>query len=155
MKAPLFRIKIIDQDIKSERQGTIYKITYSFNNISGVLLYSILDEVNNTERYKEYCNLYSSFLSAKKDFDKYINESSAELNMLVKQQRLQNNSLSDLEIQFIKESLKDFDSLIIEYKKGKEKALNSLVGKLLGKGKQASFNFDPLVLKNELVIILG
>lgn len=155
MKAPLLRIKIVDQDIKSERQSTIYEITYSFNDISGVLFYSILDEVNNTERYKEYCNIYFNFLASKKDYDKYINEQSAEVNSLIKQQRLQNNSLSDLETQFVKDSLKDFDSLIIEYKKGKEKALNSLVGKLLGKGKQANFNFDPLVLKNDLLIILG
>lgn len=155
MIPPLLRTKIIDQDIKGERQGTLNEVTYSFNEVSGILLYSILDEINNTECYKKYCDLYCKFIEAKKEFNKYINDASIELNSILKQQRLQNNSLTDLEIQFIKNSLKDFDSLIIEYKKGKEKALNSLVGKLLGKGKQSNFNFDPLVLKNELLIILG
>lgn len=154
MITPSCLIKVVDNDPKGERFGTTFLVDFKLNSITTNLVYTILDEINHTENYQEYLKLYSIFLQEQKDFESFQKK---QLDNLLKekiQERLSTNFLIPDQIQFIKDNLTNFDSLIIEYKAGKEKALNSIVGRYLKLFKETKTNVDPLVLKNTLIDIL-
>lgn len=155
MFSPTLITTIKDNDPKGESNSTVYEVQVVLNKHPSVTLtYTLLDQINVTKEYKTYLEYYSFFKEELKEFEDYQKESLKELVQQKKQERLQENSISDSTIQYIKDNLPQFDSLILEYKSGKDKALNSLVGKYLKLFKQNNQSIDPLVLKETLIQIL-
>lgn len=155
MKSPKMLIQIIDNDPKGERSGTLYKVSFDTLSLGQCeIIYSILDEVHNTEQYKQYCHLYALFQQDKEAYVAYQNEQQKILSDLSKQSRLASSTLDVKVIEKIPEILLTLQDLIDGYVSKPEKVLNSLVGRTLRSLSILGLHPEPMILKEHLKQIL-
>ena len=115
-------------------------------NIDGVDYYkewSIFDEINKTDLYKEVCSIKSNYLKAKDKYEKELLLKSQVNKENKLKEREQAATISETSLQILKETMLEHSSLVSQFKEGNEKALNSLVGKTLGNLKKQNIKEDP------------
>ena len=123
--------------------GTQFYLKTSIDGIDYYREWSVLDEINKTDLYKEVCNIKSNYLIAKDKLEKEL----ALKNQVDKENKLkereQSATISEISLQILKETMLEHSSLVSQFKEGNEKALNSLVGKTLGNLKKQNIKEDP------------
>jgi Asp-tRNA(Asn)/Glu-tRNA(Gln) amidotransferase B subunit len=132
--------------------GTQFYLEAKIDGIDYYKEWSIFDEINKTDLYKEVCSIRSSYLIAKDKTEKDLvlkNQVDKENKL---KEREQSASISETSLQILKETMLEHSSLVSQFKQGNEKALNSLVGKTLGNLKKQNIKEDPfninIVLKD-------
>lgn len=156
MFSPVLQTKVISNASKGEMGGTTYLVSYQLNRLgTGEHCYTIIDEINVTPPYRRYQELYQFFQEEKAEFESYQKSLSERQANNAKEERLKDNALSEELKQKIQTNLSNFQELISQYKSGKEKALNSIVGRLLKKLKDENIDVDPLVLKETILTLIS
>lgn len=152
---PRLVTQVIDNDPKGIGIGTVIGVDYYLNGIeSDYITYSLLDQVHNTNAYKKYIEVYKLFQKEKEAFEEYQKNTLTETKETVKQERLKDNALTEDLVNSIQTKLSEFSDLILEFKKGKDKSLNSVVGRILKSFKEENINIDPLVLKETILTLI-
>lgn len=156
MFSPVLTTLVSNNDPKGELGGTNYLVYYQLNRLgTGEHCYTIIDEINVTPPYRRYQELYQFFQEEKAEFESYQKSLSERQANNAKEERLKDNALSEDLKQRIQTNLSNFQELISQYKSGKEKALNSIVGRLLKKLKDENIDVDPLVLKETILTLIS
>lgn len=144
---PHFITRILDNDPKGESGGTKYLVDYKLNSLGeSSLVYCLQDK----ESTKEYERIYSKFQEEKTEYDNY----SLRLQKQAKDSELAKKlsiDVCDKITNQIKNEICKSPELIEQYKSGNEKALNSLIGKLL---KTGLFKLEPVLLKQTIINLL-
>lgn len=151
---PKLIIQVIDNAPKGGI-GTVFGIDYYLNSIgTDYITYSLLDQIHNTNAYKKYIEVYNLFQKEKQAFEEHQKNTLSDSKESVKQERLKDNALTEELVNSIQTKLSNFSELIEEFKKGKDKALNSIVGRILKSFKDENINIDPLVLKETILKVI-
>ena len=147
---PKLLIQVIDNDPKGLVGGTLYLVTYSLNELgNGSIEYQV-----NKPSYNDYEKIYSLYIQEKIQYDVYQKDLYETELKKAKESRLKENCFSDQLVLQIKEHLSEYSELIAQYKDGKDKALNSIVGRSLKHFQSKSIALDPLVLKETILKII-
>lgn len=152
MNTYIFGILSNNGDKDNCHKGTEFYLEAKIDNIDYYKEWSIFDEINNTEIYKEVCTIKEKYLIAKANLEKELSLKSQVDKENKLQERKQSASLSEMSLQILKETMLEHSSLVSQFKQGNEKALNSLVGKTLSNLKKQNIKEDPfninIVLKD-------
>ncbi len=155
MIVPKLKVQILCNDPKGKSGvGTTYGVEFHLNTIgTDYFTYSLLDEIGLTKCYKRYLEVYEIFQREKLEFETYQKSLHDQVANKVKQERLSKDIPEDI-LKQIKTILPQFQDLIFEYNNGKEKAINSVVGRILKQLKENNFNIDPLLLKETILKLI-
>lgn len=155
MFCPKLITQVIDNNPKGKAIGTIFGVDYCLNGIEpDYITYSLLDEIHNTKAYQKYVEVWNIFQKEKNEFEQHQRNILELSKESVKQERLKDNALTEDLVNNIQTKLSNFSELIEEFKKGKDKALNSVVGRMLKSFKEENINIDPLVLKETILTLI-
>lgn len=155
MIVPKLKIQVLCNDPKGKSGvGTTYGVEFHLNAIGNdYFTYSLLDEIGLTTSYKKYLEVYEIFQKEKLEFETYQKSLLDQASNKIKQERLSQDVTEDT-LKQIKTILPQFKDLILEYNKGKEKAINSVVGRVLKSLKENNINIDPLLLKETILKLI-
>lgn len=123
---------VLDNDPKGlTGVGTIFYAKGLLNHEQIELTWSLIDEINNSLSFKDWCNFRNEYLQKCDQFfteesDRIKDEKAQKLN-----ERLNSVSVSDRVLEIIKTTIEQEQVLIQQYKEGKEKPFNSVVGKII------------------------
>lgn len=157
MFPPLLRIEVLDNAAKQKGGlGTVFGVEFNLNSVGAdYITYSLLDEIHNSKAYNKYCDMYAVFIQEQKDFENYQKEMQKNLADASKQKRVEQNTLNEQASDLIDTVINNHEDLVRSFLLGKDKALNSLVGKVLSKAKSDNIQIDPLVAKITITQKLG
>ena len=134
--------------------GTQFYLKANIDGIDYYKEWSIFDEINNTVIYKEVCQIRQAYLDAKLNTDKDVLSKIQENKENEFQRKKNKASLSEEALQILRETLLEHSNLVAQFNEGNEKALNALVGKILGNLKKQNIKEDPfdvsLILKDQI-----
>lgn len=123
---------ILDNDPKGFTGcGTIYYAKGLLAHKEVSIQWSLLDEVHNTSAYQAWCDFKTTYVNKCQSI---LKEEKARLKAEKEQKlndRLENVSVSDRTLVIIKSTIQQEVELVNQYKQGKDKALNSLIGKII------------------------
>lgn len=143
MNTYIFGILKNNGDKDNCHKGTEFYLEAKIDSTDYYREWSVFDEINNTEIYKEICNIKQKYLIAKSNLEKelLLKGQADKENKL--QERKQAVSISETSLQILKQTMQEHSALIDQFKQGNEKAINSLVGKVLGNLKKTNIKEDP------------
>ena len=143
MNSYIFGILKNNGDKDNCHKGTQYYLKANIDTQEYYKEWSIFDEIDNTDIFKEVCEIKQRYLSAKLDTDKDIIAKIQENKENEFQRKKNKASLSDDSLQILNETVIEHTKLVDQFKQGNDKAFNSLVGKALGNLKKQNIKEDP------------
>lgn len=132
---------VLDNDPKGKSgRGTLFYAKGTVNHIAFYAEWGLLDEINRTADYLYWTSIREDYLShcagiLCTETQRLKQEKQDKLNA-----RLDAVSVSKNTLTIIEQVLSTSDDLISQYKEGKEKALNSLIGKVIKQVKSAGIS---------------
>lgn len=156
IKSPEYIFGILDNDPKGlTGRGTLMYLKACIDNIEYYKEWSVLDEIYNTDAYKEVCRIHSLYITRRDAYASELYEHLKTQDDAKFAERKANSKVSDEVLTIIDECMTEHANLVKQYKEGKEKALNSLVGKIIVKLKSKNIQADPfnisVILKQKIV----
>ena len=150
---------IIDNDPKGETgRGTLYGCRLEIEGIEHLKTYHLLDQIENNLVWQEIKTLAKLAEESNQRIQQQRN-SEFELNRQANKKAQEDSKISNIKItkdirDAINIVLQEHKQLVEQYKAGSEKALNSLVGKILAQCKKTNVVANPFdvsyTLKQEL-----
>ena len=150
---------IIDNDPKGETgRGTLYGCRLEIDGIEHLKTYHLLDQIENKLVWQEIKTLAKLAEESNQRIQQQRN-SEFELNRQANKKAQEDSKIANIKItKEIRDSinivLEEYKQLLEQYKAGSEKALNSLVGKVLAQCKKTNIAANPFdvsyTLKQEL-----
>ncbi len=145
---------ILDHDAKGIDRGTVFYLKAVVDNVEYYREWSIFDETNNTPVFKDVCAIRLQYLTSRERKERERDQSLQDKKEQAMQARLESASVSVEVDTVIEQAIQDNPQLVEQIKSGAEKAINALVGRILGKLKSANLHANPfdisVVLKEKL-----
>ena len=150
---------IIDNDPKGETgRGTLFGCRFKIDGIEYLKSYHYLDQIENNLVWQEIKTLASLAHESNQRIQQQRN-SEFEINRQANKKAQEDSKIANIKItkdirDAINIVLEEYKQLVEQYKTGSEKALNSLVGKILAQCKKTNIAANPFdvsyTLKQEL-----
>ena len=150
---------IIDNDPKGETgRGTLFGCRFKIDGIEHLKSYHLLDQIENNLVWQEIKTLASLAHESNQRIQQQRN-SEFEINRQANKKAQEDSKIANIKItkeirDAINIVLEEYKQLVEQYKAGSEKALNSLVGKILAQCKKTNIAANPFdvsyTLKQEL-----
>ena len=150
---------IIDNDPKGETgRGTLFGCRFKIDGIKHLKSYHLLDQIENNLVWQEIKTLASLAHESNQRIQQQRN-SEFEINRQANKKAQEDSKIANIKItkeirDAINIVLEEYKQLVEQYKTGSEKALNSLVGKILAQCKKTNIAANPFdvsyTLKQEL-----
>ena len=152
MNSYVFGIIRNNGDKDNCHKGTEFYLKSYINGVYYYKEWSIFDELDNTNLFKEVCEIKANYKIAQTNLEKELLLRSQVSKENKLKEREDAASISEASLQILKETMLEYSKLVDQYKQGNDKALNSLVGKALGNLKKQNIKEDPfninIVLKD-------
>ena len=150
---------IIDNDPKGETgRGTLFGCRFKIDGIEHLKSYHLLDQIENNLVWQEIKTLAKLAEESNQRIQQQRN-SEFEINRQANKKAQEDSKIANIKItkeirDAINIVLEEYKQLVEQYKTGSEKALNSLVGKILAQCKKTNIAANPFdvsyTLKQEL-----
>lgn len=150
---------IIDNDPKGKTsRGTLFGCCFKIDGIEHLKSYHLLDQIENNLVWQEIKTLASLAHESNQRIQQQRN-SEFEINRQANKKAQEDSKIANIKItkdirDAINTVLEEYKQLVEQYKAGSEKALNSLVGKILAQCKKINITANPFdisyTLKQEL-----
>ena len=150
---------IIDNDPKGETgRGTLFGCRFKINGIEHLKSYHLLDQIENNLMWQEIKTLAKLAEESNQRIQQQRN-SEFEINRQANKKAQEDSKIANIKItkdirDAINIVLEEYKQLVEQYKASSEKALNSLVGKILAQCKKTNIAANPFdvsyTLKQEL-----
>jgi Asp-tRNA(Asn)/Glu-tRNA(Gln) amidotransferase B subunit len=148
---------IADNDAKGTNGiGTIHRITVKGNDVDEKLEYGIVELINKLVDPQQFIQQYVDHNKAmaveRAAFDEKIKAAAKHADL---EARRQHNAIPAEFAAIIDQIIAANGKAVAEWKSGKEKAINAIVGQVIGAGRKNQLHADPMIIQEAVIKCIG